>query len=336
MRLVALLLAPLFVLAAAAPKQGGVPAGAAFRIEFDKPEYVLGENVLVHAILANEGTEPFHASFGGDYRALGRADRYKFTVTDENGAVLPDPLERQKGMNFGGFASSPTLKPGEQWIASLPLGDFVHFAKGGRYRVRVTHDFGWQAAAEPLPAGDAELTVQIPTAQGAEELVATAAAEKFRGGSVGQRSPPHASYEALYHPVFLPALKKRAEQLDAQAAEAIAEIETPDATSTLISLSSSRSRRRSALPRFAICTNGCARFVRLRMSSIGAVSLAARPRSHSVSGAGGRNSRSRLLRRRDAGWSTARRSNTKWQSSSSGTSAKHRMSLAFASGSSTR
>ncbi len=216
-----------------------VPPGAAFRIEFDKPEYVLGENILAHAILTNDGTEKFRASFGGDYRGLGRADRFKVTVTDSDGAILPDPFERHKGMDFGGMGATPELKPGDKWVESLPLCKFVRFGKDGRYRVKITHDFGWSKGEQKRPVAEAELVVRIPNPKEAEALVAKAAAEKFSGGTYGQRSPEHASYAALYHPIFLPFLKKLAEQANSEAVNAIAEIETPDATGALIDLMAS-------------------------------------------------------------------------------------------------
>ena len=234
----------IFVLAAAgvfAADDAGppVPPGAAFRVEFDKSEYVLGENILAHAILTNAGTENFRASFGGDYRALGRHDRYKITVTDSDGAVLPDPLERRKGNDFGGMGSSPELKPGDEWVDSLPLCEFVRFAAAGRYRVRITHDFGWSAGERKPPAAEAEIVVRMPAPEEAEGLVSKAVAEKFNGGTFGKRSPEHASYAALYHPIFLPALQTLAQKADAKAARAIADIETPEATGALIALMAS-------------------------------------------------------------------------------------------------
>lgn len=235
-RLLILVLVAPRILAAEDHGRPSVPPGAAFRVEFDKAEYVLGENILAHAILSNEGTEKFRASFGGDYRALGRSDRFKITVTDSDGTVLPDPLERRRGMDFGGMGDSPDLKPGDEWVESLPLCLFARLAKAGRYRVQITHDFGWRSADRKLPIAEADLVVRMPTPEEAEVLVAKAAAEEFSGATFGKRSPEHASYAALYHPIFLPLLRGLAEQADANAANAIAEIETPEATGVLIGL----------------------------------------------------------------------------------------------------
>ena len=49
-----------------------MPVGARVTLEVDRPEYFLGENVLVHFILENTGSQPFEADFGGDYRGTTR------------------------------------------------------------------------------------------------------------------------------------------------------------------------------------------------------------------------------------------------------------------------
>ncbi|HKB36392.1 MAG TPA: hypothetical protein VKD72_08065, partial [Gemmataceae bacterium] len=36
-----------------------VPAGARLSLEFDKREYFLGENVLIHLVIENTGSTPF-------------------------------------------------------------------------------------------------------------------------------------------------------------------------------------------------------------------------------------------------------------------------------------
>lgn len=228
-----------WALAANGADKPPVPAGAGFRVEFDNAEYVLGENILAHAILTNEGRESFRASFGSDYGELGREDRYKITVADADGTILPDPLERKHRGVGGGFGSSPDLKPGEQWVSSLPLCMFVHFPGAGHYRVRITHDFGWSVGERKPPVAEAEIVVRMPDAEEAEALVEKAAAEKFNGGSAGKRSTEHASFTSLYHAIFLPALRRVAERGEAKAARAISDIESPGATGELITLANS-------------------------------------------------------------------------------------------------
>jgi hypothetical protein len=54
-----------------------VPIGAKVTLELDRPEYFLGENVLVHFILKNTSDEPFEADLGGDYRGATRHLRFQ-------------------------------------------------------------------------------------------------------------------------------------------------------------------------------------------------------------------------------------------------------------------
>ena len=236
MRLILVVLALAGTCTVIAARLPPVPSGTAFRVEFDKAEYVLGENILAHAILTNTGTEPFRASFGGDYQSLGRADRYKITVTDEGGTVLPDPCARRTWIVGGGLGAEPELKPGDEWVDSLPLCSFVHFAEAGRYRVRITHDFGWSAGEKKPPSAEAEIVVRMPGQEEADALVAKAANEKFIFGVFGKRSREQTSFAAFYLPIFLPALRSLAEHGNMKAALAIADIETPEATEALIGL----------------------------------------------------------------------------------------------------
>jgi hypothetical protein len=57
-----------------------VPEGTMVTLEFDRPDYFLGENVLVHFVLQNTGDTPFEASWGGDYRGASRHLRFKVTA----------------------------------------------------------------------------------------------------------------------------------------------------------------------------------------------------------------------------------------------------------------
>ena len=96
-----------------------VPAGATVRLEFDRREYYLGENVLAHFTLENTGEKPFHASFGQDSGQSGRSLRFKVTATDETGQMAedPDPSEAVSSWNGGPVE----LKPGAKYVRSLAL-----------------------------------------------------------------------------------------------------------------------------------------------------------------------------------------------------------------------
>lgn len=134
------------------------------------------------------------------------------------------------------MGAEPELKPGEEWVNSLPLCSFVHFAMAGHYRVRITHDFGWSAGEKKPPSAEAEIVVRMPNREEADALVANAANEKFVFGVFGKRSREQASFAAFYLPIFLPALRSLAEHGNMKAALAIADIETPEATAALIGL----------------------------------------------------------------------------------------------------
>ncbi len=77
-----------------------VPEGAKVTLETDRQEYLLGENILVHFVLENAGTQPFDADFGGDYRGSSRAIRFQVTATDEAGKDAEDPDPNQ--LCYGG------------------------------------------------------------------------------------------------------------------------------------------------------------------------------------------------------------------------------------------
>ncbi len=77
-----------------------VPEGAVVRLELDKSEYFLGENVLIHFVVENTSAEPFRFDRGGDYRGAGRSQRYRVTATDADGKIVTD------SMNAGSLRSS--------------------------------------------------------------------------------------------------------------------------------------------------------------------------------------------------------------------------------------
>src|SRR5262249_15834343 len=59
-----------------------VPAGARVSLVLDKPQYFLGENILVHFCVENVGAEAFTVETGGDYRGASRHLRFPATATN--------------------------------------------------------------------------------------------------------------------------------------------------------------------------------------------------------------------------------------------------------------
>ncbi len=76
---------------------------------------------------------------GGDYRS-GRQTKWRFQVTDANGAVLP-PLPRLSGIG-GGLLEPGTLEYGESWTTQLDMNSYVQITVPGEYTCRILyHEF---------------------------------------------------------------------------------------------------------------------------------------------------------------------------------------------------
>jgi hypothetical protein len=212
-----------------------VPLGARVKLEVDRREYFLGENVLVHFILENTSDQPFEADFGGDYRGATRHLRFKVTATDEAGRVAEDPDPSE--MCFGGLGGGRKLNPGDIFTQSLPLMRYCRITQPGRYSIRVTHDFGWKEGQRKRPVGELTLVFRMPTSTEAEDVVA--AMEKLpadANSTYGERSRDYADFTCLCQPIYLKPLHHRAERGDRNALEGICWIESRDATATLIAL----------------------------------------------------------------------------------------------------
>lgn len=215
-----------------------VPEDAKVTIEFDQREFYLGENVLVHFILKNMGDQPFEASFGGDYRGSSRRLRFKVTATDEAGRIAedPDPFP----VCFGGLGGSRTLKPGEEFITSLPLMRYCRTVQPGRYIIRVTHDFGWKEGKLKRPVAEATITFRMPDTAEAERVITEM--EKLPedpNATFGQRSRYYANFSCLQQPVYLEPLLRRARTGNRHALQGIGSIATPESTEALIEVADS-------------------------------------------------------------------------------------------------
>ncbi|NLS94665.1 MAG: HEAT repeat domain-containing protein [Planctomycetaceae bacterium] len=218
-----------------------VPEGAKVTLEVDRPDCLLGENVLVHFILENTGDKPFEASFGGDYRGASRHLRFKVTATDEAGqpAEDPDPFP----MCMGGIGGPRTLNPGEKFVESLPLMRYCQIERPGLYTIRATHDFGWKEDDRKRPVGETTITFRMPDSRQAAEIVNEMAHLPDRPDSVwGERSTAYADFCCLRHPVYLDILAERARGGDKRAFEGLGLIPTVKATEMLIQLAGDSDR----------------------------------------------------------------------------------------------
>lgn len=80
--------------------------------------------------------QPFHFSFGGDYRS-GRMARCAFEVRDAKGTLLPP--RHWEAMMGGGMFTMGDLDYGKTWDTELPLGSYVKITEPGEYTVRVLY-----------------------------------------------------------------------------------------------------------------------------------------------------------------------------------------------------
>jgi len=213
-----------------------VPRGAKVTLEFDRPNYFLGENVLMHFVLQNTGDTPFEASWGGDYRGASRHLRFKVTATGEAGQAAEDP--DPSPMCMGGLGGPKTLKPGENFTTSLPLMRYCDIVKPGVYTIRATHDFGWKEGKRKRPVGQTKITFRMPNAEQAERIVSEMAKlPDWPNKFWGKRSPPYADFRCLRHPVYLDILANRIRRhKDTRAFAGLGRIPTVKATETLIQL----------------------------------------------------------------------------------------------------
>ncbi len=212
-----------------------VPDGAVVHLTTDRPEYIIGENVLLHFALENTGTEPFEASFGFDYRGALRHLRFRIQATRADGAVADDPYPYPFCM--GGIGGPASLKPGERHVSSLPLMRYCQIEEPGIYTVRVAHDFGWQEGERKRPVGEIQLAFRSPTPDEAEQVVARMEDLSNDPNSTwGKSSPNYADFSCLRHPAYLEPLLRRARAGDQQGLDGLEEIPTPEATAALLEL----------------------------------------------------------------------------------------------------
>ena len=212
-----------------------VPEGAKVTLELDRPDYFLGENVLVHFVLHNTGDVSFEASWGGDYRGASRQLRFRVIATDEVGEAAEDP--DPSPMCMGGRGGPMTLKPGEKYNSSLPLMRYCDIVTPGVYTIQATHDFGWKEGKRKRPVGEAKITFRLPNSQQAKRVVSEMASlPKWPNSSWGKRSTAYADFRCLRHPIYLDILASRARDGDKRILEGLGQIPTVEASMTLIQL----------------------------------------------------------------------------------------------------
>ncbi len=211
-----------------------VPAGAKVTLEFDKPTYFLGENILLHFCVENTGSEPFKIDTGGDYRMASRSLRFVVTAWHDDDTQAPDP--DPSGLCMGGMGGDTEIKPGEKWTRSLQLVRYRRLEKPGTYTIRAYHDFGWKATCERgIPRGEDRITLVAPDLAQAQEVVERMMSlDRGQRSGYGEKSKPFADFTTLEYPVYLPILTPLLAEADERALTGVASIATPEATQVLI------------------------------------------------------------------------------------------------------
>lgn len=224
-------------------------------VEVDKPEYFLGENVLLHWHIRNVGDEPFTFSIGGDGRTpdANRAIRFKIEAFDEEGKPTPDPYPNP--MNAGGPGGEITLEPGKDFCDDLQLMRYREITKPGKYTIKVYHDLGWERVdmdetinrqlrssdVPPKPRGAPVVTATVrfvmPNAEQARKVVdVMLTLPKDANRSWGRSGRAFADFELVRYPVYLPMMKELAAKGDLRGLDAIGAMAFPDATGALLEL----------------------------------------------------------------------------------------------------
>ena len=213
-----------------------IPEGAKVILSTDKEEYFLGENILVHFMLANLGRDPFTAEFGGDYRGAPRSLRFLVGASDASGRPVTDPYPNS--MCMGGLGGPVTVTRGKPFYQSLPMLRYLLFEEPGTYTVSVRHDCGWQESADrKYPEGRITLHLKRPSPEQAAKLVETWRAQKpYQGTRHGHKSAPYPDFSVIRYAAYLAPLAEHADRGSAEALTGIGSIATPEATRALIDL----------------------------------------------------------------------------------------------------
>ena len=191
------------------PPKLQIPEGASIRLVPARKLWFLGENILLHLEVTNNGKQAFDVHSGGDYRGGTRAGRFRVIATNEEGTVQNDPEPLQ--MRMGGMGGPRKIEPGETWFGDIPLIRYRRLAAPGRYTIRVAHDLGWLGenfyydSSDPKDLPDdlwAETTIVVvsPNEDDARGVISDMQAMKDRGAVFGKKRGLYPDYGALSYP----------------------------------------------------------------------------------------------------------------------------------------
>jgi tetratricopeptide (TPR) repeat protein len=216
---------------------------------FDRDQYFLGENVLVSFVLENTGSKPLKIDTGSDYRFAPRSMRFRVKAIGPDGKLCEDPFP--DATCEGGLGGTTVLQKGERFTESVPIMRYCRIDSPGKYKITVSHDFGWKLPEQRIPLATAEVTFVMPSAEQARTVVERMC--KVEKDPSARLSPDFQDFHTLRYAVYLPILKEMVKNESASAAkeasgnpgaampkegykalDGIGEIATPEATATLI------------------------------------------------------------------------------------------------------
>jgi len=220
-------------------------------LQFEKPTFFLGENVIGYYGVVNKGRDAITISTGGDYGGAPRPLRFIVHAVDDAGEPVDDPYT--SAIDMGGLCGASRIEPGKTFWIPISLPRYCHFTKPGTYTVTVYHDLGWDQQKyyggypshnllptdHKAPFATGTVTLVMPTAAQAREVAATMT-KLPESYTQEERGKPYADFFAMRYPVYLPVLTELAQNGNAHAIEGITAMPTPEATPVLAQLADSK------------------------------------------------------------------------------------------------
>lgn len=232
-------------------KNAKVPVKYKVHASFDKAKYFLGENAMLHFSIENTGQDPIKLETGGDYRGTVRATRFQVKVVAEDGSVAPDPHPDAALYCEGGLGGGQKLNYSQQANFSVFLPLYARIEKPGKYKVSISHDFGWGLPVNECPTGTTEVEFLAPSVAEARKLVEEIYKEagmKF----AARREDAYYDVTTLSYPVFLPPLLDKVEhggsaREEESAVNGIGNIASIDATKALLNIARGSNKKLALL-----------------------------------------------------------------------------------------
>jgi hypothetical protein len=213
-----------------------IPTNAVILLEFEKTEFLVGENIFANYVISNRGGPVLKPNTGGDYRGGTRASRFKVTAVRVDGYVAPDPQPFQWMM--GGLSPGAAVAAGSNWFEHVSVARYCEITEPGEYTITVFHDLGWgPRQSNDVREVSAKLQFKFPSDAEARAFVQqTLWSPAHNGWTWGKKGHQLPDVTVLYHPVYLPALLEHAEKGSLPAITGIASVRTVEGTEALVRL----------------------------------------------------------------------------------------------------